>query len=184
MGPTLKPHSAPRRSFDPPPSNGTVKGAEQRILNALAELEALGVSEPERVQVAFFAGYTHLNSKGLVNALGALRSNGYIDYPTQGRVTMTAEGQAHARTSKAPLSAEELRDRVVRMLGGASARILEPLIGAYPKPMAREDLAAAANYGHLNSKGFVNALGRLRSLGFIDYPQQGQVAAQPVLFLE
>ena len=70
------------------------------------------------------------------------------------------------------------------MLGGASARILEPLIKVYPRPMAREDLASAASYGHLNSKGFVNALGRLRSLGFIGYPQRGQVAAQPVLFLE
>jgi uncharacterized protein len=165
-------------------SNGSVTGAEKRILNALAELEALGVPEPERVQVAFFAGYTHLNSKGLVNALGALRSTGFIDYPTQGRVVMTDAGQAHAEAVDVPRTPDELRDRVVRMLGGASARILEPLIKAYPKAMAREDLAAAASYGHLNSKGFVNALGRLRSLGFIDYPSQGQVAAQPVLFLE
>jgi len=167
-----------------PSSNGHVSGAEQRILNALAELAALGVAEPERVQVAFFAGYTHLNSKGLVNALGALRSSGYIDYPTQGRVTMTPEGQQHAEPVEAPRSADEIRQRVVQMLGGASARILDPLIEAYPNAMSREDLAAAAQYGHVNSKGFVNALGRLRSLGFIDYPQQGQVAAQPVLFLE
>jgi uncharacterized protein len=165
-------------------SNGRVKGAEKRILNALAELEALGVTEPERVQVAFFAGYTHLNSKGLVNALGALRSSGLIDYPTQGRVLMTDAGQAHAEPVDLPRTPHEMRERVVRMLGGASARILEPLINAYPRPMAREDVAAAAHYGHLNSKGFVNALGRLRSLGFIDYPSQGQVAAQPVLFLE
>jgi tRNA A37 N6-isopentenylltransferase MiaA len=198
--PTLKPprewpkpdEVAPRRSFDPPSrhphtpasGNGSVKGAEKRILNALAELEALGVKEPERVQVAFFAGYTHLNSKGLVNALGALRSTGFIDYPTQGRVVMTDTGQAHAKAVDVPRTPDEMRERVVRMLGGASARILEPLIDAYPRSMAREDVAAAAHYGHLNSKGFVNALGRLRSLGFIDYPSQGQVAAQPVLFLE
>jgi hypothetical protein len=36
----------------------------------------------------------------------------------------------------------------------------------------------------VNSKGFVNALGPLRTLGFLDYPQQGLVKAQPVLFLE
>ena len=60
--------------------------------------------------------------------------------------------------------------------------LLAPIL--YSFQMAREDLAVAAHYGHLNSKGFVNALGRLRALGFIDYPQQGQVAAQPVLFLE
>jgi len=178
------PRREPRARQAAENSDGTVKGAEQRILNALAELAALGVEEPERVQVAFFAGYTHLNSKGLVNALGALRTNGFIDYPTQGRVVMTAAGESHAQPADVPATADELRDRVVRMLGGASARILEPLIKAYPKPMAMQDLAAAAGYGHLNSKGFVNARGRLRSLGFIDYPQQGQVAAQPVLFLE
>ena len=33
-------------------------------------------------------------------------------------------------------------------------------------------------------EGFANAIGRLRSLGFIDYPSSGQVVAMPVLFLE
>lgn len=45
-------------------------------------------------------------------------------------------------------------------------------------------LAAAAGYTNLSSKGFSNAIGRLRSLGFIDYPERGQVVACPVLFLE
>lgn len=61
--------------------------------------------------------------------------------------------------------------------------VLQPLISAYPEPIAREELAAAAGYGNLASKGFANAIGRLRSLGFIDYPAQGQVVACPVLFL-
>jgi hypothetical protein len=47
----------------------------------------------------------------------------------------------------------------------------------------REQLAAAADYGHVRSKGFLNALGRLRTLGFVTY-QAGDVVATPVLFLE
>jgi len=43
----------------------------------------------------------------------------------------------------------------------------------------RQDRAA-----NTASKGFANAIGRLRSLGFIDYPERGKVVAQPVLFLE
>ena len=34
------------------------------------------------------------------------------------------------------------------------------------------------------SGGYFNNLGSLRSLGLVDYPQPGTVAAQPVLFLE
>jgi uncharacterized protein len=134
--------------------------------------------------VAFLAGYSHLNSKGLVNGLGALRSAGLIDYPSSGAVVLTAAGCAAAQYPDAPRSPADVQQRVISLLGGASERILRPLIKAYPNAMAREDVAAAANYGHLNSKGFVNAIGRLRSLGFIDYPDRGTIVAKPVLFLE
>lgn len=64
----------------------SISGAQQRILDALAELEALGLPSPERVQVALLAGYTNLSSKGFANAIGRLRSLGLIDYPAPGRV--------------------------------------------------------------------------------------------------
>ncbi|HVJ23356.1 MAG TPA: hypothetical protein VM756_05405 [Burkholderiales bacterium] len=164
--------------------NGHTTGVEQRILNALAELDLLGQSQPAREIVALLSGYTHLNSKGLINGLGALRSKGLIDYPSQGVVALTDEGRAVAVYPDAPRSSQEIQDRVCALLGGASSRILHPLIEAYPHAMARQDVAAAANYGHLNSKGFVNAIGRLRTLGFVDYPDRGTVKANPVLFLD
>lgn len=154
------------------------------MLDALAELEDLGVTRPERPQVALLAGYTNLNSKGLVNATGALRTAGLIDYPETGRVTLTDSGRSQAASWGSPRSAKEVQDRIVSLLGGASARILAPLILSYPKPVPREEVASQAGYGHLNSKGFVNAIGRLRSLGFIDYPSSGTIVAKPVLFLE
>ena len=158
-------------------------GVERRILAALAELETLGVPEPERAQVALLAGYGHLNSKGLVNGLGALRSAGLIDYPAGGCVAMTQAGRDVAEFPTQPRSSAEIQERVIAILGGASERLLRPLIQAYPMPLAREALADAAGYGHLNSKGFVNAIGRLRSLGFIDYPARGRVVARDILFL-
>jgi len=159
-------------------------GAEQRVLDALAELEDLGVRRPERPQVALLAGYTNLASKGLVNAMGALRTAGLIDYPEAGRVSLTDTGRAQAASWGVPRTVQEVQDRIVSLLGGASARILAPLISSYPKPVAREEVANAAGYGNLASKGFVNAIGRLRSLGFIDYPSSGMIVAKPVLFLE
>lgn len=49
--------------------------------------------------------------------------------------------------------------------------------------LSRADVAAAAGY-EANGGAFQNPLGSLRSLGLIDYPAPGQVAALPVLFLE
>lgn len=155
----------------------------QRILDALAELSVLGVEQPERVQVAFLANYSNLNSKGFVNAIGSLRSAGLIDYPTQGCIVLTAEGKDKANFPSRPRSSEELQQRVLSLLGGVHGRVLEPLLSVYPDPMPRQDLAAKAGYTNLNSKGFVNAIGRLRSLGFIDYPSTGYVVANPVLFI-
>ena len=103
--------------------------------------------------------------------------------PARGTVALTEAGRALAQPPDAPRTSAEVQDRVSAFLGRASARILRPLIDAYPGDLSREDLAAAAGYGHLASKGFANAIGRLRSLRFIDYPERGRVAAQPVLFL-
>lgn len=174
--PVKTPHAAPL--------NGDRTPVQQRVLDALAELRQMRTQTPDRELVAFMAGYTHLNSKGFANAMGALSSAALIKYPTPGTVELTAEGLRQANPPPRLRSSEELQERVCRMLGGASERILRPLIEAYPQPMPREKLAKAANYEHLNSKGFANAMGRLRSLGFIDYPATGSVVARPVLFLQ
>lgn len=176
------PRVAPRPQRTQTPEG--ISRVEQRILDGLAEFEVLGVPQPERVQVAFLAGYTNLASKGFANAIGALRTAGYIDYPTSGRIVLTATGRAIANFPDQPRSSDELQRRVIDMLGGAGARILRPLIETYPDPLDRDELGRRAGYTNTASKGFANAIGRLRSLGFIDYPERGKVVAQPVLFLE
>lgn len=164
--------------------NGNLAPVSQRILDALAELRAMRSANPPRELVALMAGYTNLTSKAFVNAIGALRSSGYIEYPEQGRVMLTRAGEAHAQAPGEITTPAQMQTRVVKLLGGVSGRILAPLIEAYPRAVAREDVASAAGYTNLTSKAFVNALGRLRTLGFVEYPAQGQVKAAPVLFLE
>jgi hypothetical protein len=111
-----------------------------------------------------------------------LRSGGLIDYPTTGTIALTDAGRARATPPDYPLTAAHVQRRVIDLLGGASSRILEPLIAAYPKAMKRTDLAAQAGYTNITSKGFTNAIGRLRTLGFVTYPDTGSIAAAPVLF--
>ena len=59
-------------------------GPEQRILNAIRWLEAIGVDEPEQPAVAFLAGYS-FGGGAFNNPLGRLRSLGLIAYPQPGQ---------------------------------------------------------------------------------------------------
>lgn len=160
-------------------SNGKVSGVEQRILNALAELELMGTHTPEPELLAFMAGYSHTRSKGFANAMSSMRTQGLVE----GR-SLSPAGRSLAYPPAKPRTPAELQDRIIAMLGGASARVLRPLINAYPDPLERQALAEASGYGHSRSKGFANALSRFRTLGFIDYPNTGSVVAKPLLFLE
>lgn len=177
--------TAPSRQHsaaDPAPRRaGTV---DQRILDALAELDAIGAKAPDRELVALLAGYKNVTSKGFSNALGSLRSDGKVDYPNSGQVALTAEGRTAATPSPAPLTSADLQRRILAILGGQCGRVLQPLIKAYPGTVDRGELAGAAGYTNVTSKGFSNTIGRLRTLGFIDYPGSGRVVALPVLFVQ
>src|SRR5439155_17966936 len=113
------PRPAPPRPQAPaprPPRPAAIAGdepprdsrTEQKILDALAELQVLGVPEPDRVQVAFLAGYTNLSSKGFANALGSLRTSGAIDYPQSGRVGLTDVCRGRAQFPNRPQSPDAL----------------------------------------------------------------------------
>lgn len=156
----------------------------QKILNAIAELESLSVERPVREMVALMAGYTNLTSTGYVKAVGLLRTGGYVDYPDSDTIGFTDSGRNAAHFPDRPRSSEEIQRRVCDLIGGKSAEILKPLIAAYPNALLRQDVAAAANYTNLTSTGFVKAVGRLRTLGFIDYPDSKTMTATPVLFLK
>lgn len=171
-----------RARFDS--GNGTgLDGPSMRILDALASLEAVGISPAPREQVAVFSGYSNLSSKGFANSIGTLRTSGYIDYPAPGTVVLTQTGRAAAPQKARPATNAEFHQKLFEMLGGPETRILKPLISYYPRAMEREHVAAQAGYGNLSSKGFANSIGRLRSLGLIDYPQRGMVQATGLLFL-
>ena len=186
--PSVPARSVPARSAPIPrsassPTNGvSVGGAKQRILDALAYLEAIGLAPAPKIQVALFAKVSP-KSSGFANNLGAMRSAGLIDYPAGGLVALTAHGRASADASTAPSTPEEMWQYVEQLVGPAKWRILQPLITAYPVAVERGALADAAGVSAASS-GFANNLGSLRSLRLIDYPASGMVAAQPVLLLE
>lgn len=171
--------SSPQRAVSS--SNGMLP-AHQRILNGLAFLTGIGVSPADKTQLALIVGVSP-TSGGYFNNLGALRSAGLISYPTGGTVALTDAGAAIASTDGVPTTTDELHDAIRAKLPPAKWKILEVLIKNYPRALDKDDLAASIEVSP-TSGGYFNNLGSLRSLGLIDYPQPGQVAAQPVLFLD
>jgi hypothetical protein len=156
--------------------------AHQRILDGLAFLRGIGATPADKTQLALIVNVSP-TSGGYFNNLGALRSAGLITYPSGGTVDLTDAGAAIASTDGIPTTTRELHAAIKGKLPPAKWKILEVLIAAYPQALHKDDLAGRIDVSP-TSGGYFNNLGSLRSLGLIAYPQPGQVAAQPVLFLE
>jgi hypothetical protein len=174
---------APRRTDISPDATGreALSGPERKIIDAIAWLESVGITEPEQTAVAFLAGYTY-GGGGFNNPRGALNTKGLVKYQSGNRITLTGEGRAVAEFPDTALTTEELHRKVLSVLPGPESRILTELLSAYPNVMSNEELASAAGYTH-GAGGYNNPRGRLRSLGLIEY-RDGGVVARDILFLE
>jgi len=183
--PARKPHHVPEK-VQPSRSiasstEGDMTGPEQRILDAIAWLESLGIEQPDQAAVAFLAGYT-FGGGAFNNPRGRLRSRGLVDYPGGERIALTEAGRTLSVAPETPLNTEELHRHVMARLPGPEQRILQPLLDAYPESLSNDELAEAAGYT-AGAGAFNNPRGRLRSLGLIDYPSPGRVVAKSLLFL-
>jgi uncharacterized protein len=191
--PQPRPAAAPTRPMPAPraaPAQPTesMTGPQQRVLDALAWWASIGLEAPDKGQIGFLAGYRVGKNVGgtFGNLLGQLRSQGLIDYPGAGTAALTDAGRAVARApSKAPTT-EALQGAILARLDGPESRVLSALIEAYPRELTKQECGALSGYTVGDNVGgtFGNILGRLRSLGLIDYPSPGRVAALPVLFLD
>jgi hypothetical protein len=166
----------------PASSNGNLTTPQNRILGALAQFEAIGRREVSRKWVAALAGVSH-SSSGYGNNLGYLRSNGYLDYPQSGMISLTGHGREKAPVVSAPATPDEMVDRCREIVTGAQAKILDALVRAYPAAMDKQELAEQAEVS-ATSSGFGNNLGALRSAGMIDYPAPGKVKLSGWVLLE
>lgn len=162
-------------------AGGELTGPERRILDAIAWMESLGITEPEQTAVAFLAGYT-VGGGAFNNPRGALRTKGLIEYRGN-RLELTESGREIASFPDVTLTSDELQRRVMERLPGPEQRILQPLLDAYPNDLSNEELAEKAGY-EIGGGAFNNPKGRLRTLGLIEYPNRGRVVALPLLFLE
>lgn len=156
---------------------------EQKIVDAIAWLNAIGIAEPEGPAVAAMAGYK-VNGGGYKNPRSRLATKGIITYPRDGAVALTETGRALAKTPDvASLTGEAFRQKILEVLDGPETKILTPLLRAWPDRMTAEAVARDAGYG-VDGGGFKNPRSRLSTLGLIEYPTPGTLRARDILFPE
>ena len=172
---------AQRRSAREPVDSAGLSGPERRILNAIAWLETMIVAEAyAQPAVAFLAGYAY-GGGAFNNPRGRLHAQGLVEYVPGEKIRLTESGRSLAEAPEAPLTEQELHERILQKLPGPERRILKPLLESYPQPMDGRDVAEAANYVY-GAGSFNNPRGRLRSLGLIEYLGNGELIAARGLF--
>jgi hypothetical protein len=161
---------APPRAGTPAPSPGV--DGDPSVLDRKAERTILSVlvQHPEglsRPRLAFFSDYS-VKSSSLSNALGALRSAGYV---TRGGepIQATAEGvEALGPVDPLP-TGPELYRLLQGKLAKAEKEILDVAVAHWPDPISKEIIEAETPSRYSTTSSSVsNALGRLRTLSVLD----------------
>lgn len=188
---TLKLESPPARAFAKPSSHELNPTAEAegmtkpqlKLLETLSDMELLGIVPAPKTSLAALAGVSS-KSSAYTNNLGRLRTIACIDY-RNGDVVLTDKGRdlglAPGFVRRPLLTLQDIHQRWLNVVTQPQARILRPLLDAYPKAMTKEHLAQAAEASPTSS-AYTNNLGALRTLGAITYPEKGTVAASTLLF--
>lgn len=161
-------------------SMGEITGPMQRILDAIAWLESIGIDAPSQVAVAFLANYSY-GGGAFNNPRGSLNSAGLVEYVGK-NIRLTEAGRAVANYPNVPLTADELQRHVMSVLPGPHQKILMTLISKYPNAISKDECAELSGYAR--GGAFNNPLGKLHTMGLADYPQPGYVVAASLLFLE
>jgi hypothetical protein len=173
---------APRLPREPIVPSGDLKLGHQKILNALAELEAIGVEKPGRAQLGMFAGYNLTGGSG-GQYIADLNTLGLLELPDKGAVRLTDAGRASAAPADPPGSLDELHDRMLAKLSDGQRKILEHLISIYPESISRADLGEATEYNLTGGSGG-QYVADLVTLGAAKLPGKGAVVASAILFPE
>jgi hypothetical protein len=156
-----------------------VSRPQQRMLNALANLEALGLTPAPRNQIAALSDQSP-RSSGFEKNMSTLRSSGYIRYPNSDSMELTDEGRQIAQADAGGTTLAEIHAGWREIVSGPQWRMCQALIGVYPDAMERAALAAESSQS-VTSSGFEKNLSTLRTLGLISYPSSTEAVATELL---
>jgi hypothetical protein len=153
---------------------------EQKILDAIAWLNKVGIPVPEINAIALIAGYRP-GGGAFKNPKGRLSTKGLVTATVPGTLVLTERGQTFAAAGDRYASTNELHAAIFEVLGGPEGKILKVLIGHWPGSLSTEETARAAGY-EAGGGAFKNPKGRLSTLKLIEAPMPGQLRARDILF--
>jgi hypothetical protein len=162
----------------PAGANGVTR-PQQRMLNAIAQLAAIGVTPAPRTTVAAMSIQSPTSS-GFEKNMSTLRTAGLIHYPDAESLALTEQGEATADPGPRRMSLADLHASIRDLVSGPQWRMCEALLSVYPDAMDRGALAAQSNQS-ATSSGFEKNLSTLRTLGFITYPSSTEAVATSLL---
>jgi len=141
------------------------------IIRSLAELRAIGKSDPPRTMVGLLSGYSNVGSASFAKTLSALKTEGIITYPTRDTVALTTLGlQApEAHGIMPPSNNTEVHYRIKALLTQKQCEIFD-LLAADGRAHLYVEVAAAVGYNNVGSSGWNNSHKKMSSLGIIQYP--------------
>ncbi len=144
---------------------GDVTRPQQRMLDAMASFESLGLDELEQAHVAVLSGQSS-RSSGFRNNVSSLNASGLIERLGGGRIRLTDTGRVIASAETAPTSLDALHEAWMEKLSGPQRLMLRLVLNAYPQGLDRDELASQSGQSHLSS-GYRNNLSTLSALGLI-----------------
>lgn len=164
------------------PGGSTVSGPQQRMLDALARCEAIGLIAPAYGHVAVWSGQSP-KSSGFEKNLSTLATAGYVVRQPGRHLSLTDAGRARAASVAEPPSLEELHDAWMAFVSGPQQRMLRVLIAHHPNRVSYTDLAHASEQSPTSS-GFEKNLSTLCAIGLLKREPGKVVAAGALLFPE
>jgi hypothetical protein len=159
---------------------------QQRILDALAWYESIGITEPTSLQVGAIA-LIDVTGGHFSNTVGPLSSGGLIERD-DGVIRLTEAGRAVAKLPARLHTLEEyhdmLRNRVrkARSATGKTVEVLDAIIAGGGAELSSEEVGAAVGIDHTGGH-FSNTIGPLGTLGLIER-KNGKVKPTNLLFPE
>lgn len=173
------------KSFEKPKANGAdsiaidLNRPQQKIIDAIAWLEAVGISNPKRASVAAVAGYSP-TSGGVSELIGRLVGIGYVEIPHSGLVALTDSGRSSANHPNDTPTLDAYHNQWRSILSNPQRRMFDGII-ANPEGISRRELAELVGYKP-TSGGVSEIIGELVSLGCATLPRSGYVAPSPIMF--
>jgi hypothetical protein len=151
--------------------------AEQRILDALATLAALGEQTPSRAAVAGVSGYRQSGTWN--SAVSRLEKTGRLAFPEPGALALTDAGRRLARRQEIR-TLDGLHECWRGLLNPLQRKLFDAVIAVHPGSIDRATLAE--RLGYQQSGTFNSAVSYLRTLGCVVYPKPDYVAPSALLF--